>query len=216
MRIPPVSAHATSVPGSNASRFRATSLALALMVVIAACGDTPSLKGAVRNPPLQVAQVSLPGPDGQDVAMRAAPGGLLLAYFGYTSCPDVCPTTMADISRALTDLEPGLAERVTVAMVTVDPERDTLERLDDYLSHFFSRRIPLRTDDSARLADAAAAFGVQWEIEDHQPGEAYAVAHTALTYVIDDTGTVRVEWPFGFSSEDMAADMESLLEEAQS
>ena len=92
--------------------------------------------------------------------------------------------------------------------------RDTLERLDDYLGHFFSRRLPLRTEDFDRLSAVTAAFGVQWEIEEHEPGDqAYDVAHTALTYVVDDTGTVRVEWPFGFSSEDMAADLAALLEE---
>lgn len=195
-------------------RSRTALFVLVLALAVAACGGPASLKGAVRNPPLEVGTLSLPGPDGREVTMKAEPGGLLLVYFGYTSCPDVCPTTMADISEALTELHPDQAEKVTVAMVTVDPERDTLERLDDYLGHFFSRRLPLRTEDFDRLSAVTAAFGVQWEIEEHEPGDqAYDVAHTALTYVVDDTGTVRVEWPFGFSSEDMAADLAALLEE---
>jgi protein SCO1/2 len=215
VRRRPILAHATPVLGSKVRRFRTASLALVLAVTLAACGGGAALKGAVRNPPLQVGSVSLPGPDGQEVAMKAEPGGLLLVYFGYTSCPDVCPTTMADISEALTELHPDQAEKVTVAMVTVDPERDTLEKLHEYLGHFFSRGLPLRTEDTARLTEVTSAFGVQWEIEEHEPGETYDVAHTALTYVIDDTGTVRVEWPFGFAADDMAADIASLLEEAE-
>lgn len=187
-----------------------------MAMTLTGCSETASLRGAVRNPPLQVASISLPAPDGGEVHLRAETDGVLLVYFGYTSCPDVCPTTMADISRALTELDPSLASKVTVAMVTVDPQRDTLDRLDDYLAHFFSRRVPLRTEDVDRLTEVTTTFGVQWEIEDHEPGETtYDVAHTAHTYVIDDTGTVRVEWPFGFTSDDMASDLTALLKETQ-
>jgi protein SCO1 len=185
---------------------------LLFVIVAGACGAGEAvLQGAVRTPPLQVDSVILPSADGDRVALRAADDGLLLVYFGYTSCPDVCPTTMADISAALVELPPELSDRVTVAMVSVDPERDTGEVLSDYLSHFFSRGIALRTDDPTELEAAAAAFGVQWEIADHGPGEPYDVAHTAITYVVDDTGTVVVEWPFGFESEAMASDLTLLL-----
>lgn len=186
---------------------------LLLLVVVGACGaGEPALHGAVRTPPLQVDSVTLSSADGDRVALRAADDGLLLVYFGYTSCPDVCPTTMADISAALLDLPSDLSDRVTVAMVTVDPERDTGEVLSGYLSHFFSRGIALRTDDPAELKRAASAFGVQWEVADHAPGDPYDVAHTAITYVVDDRGTVVVEWPFGFESEAMASDLTLLLE----
>lgn len=149
------------------------------------------------------------------MAMRAPEGEFLLVYFGYTSCPDVCPTTMADISAALVDLPPDRADRVRVAMVTVDPERDTDEVLAGYLDHFFSRGVALRTEEAAELETAAAAFGVQWQIEEHEPGEAYDVAHTAVTYVVDDRGQVVVEWPFGFESEAMTSDLNMLLERNQ-
>jgi protein SCO1 len=71
--------------------------------------------------------------------MRADDGEVLLVYFGYTSCPDICPTTMADIRLALEACHRDLAERVSVAMVTVDPERDTTEVLTGYLGYFFDR-----------------------------------------------------------------------------
>lgn len=194
---------------------------IAVGVVISSCAsgsnsDVPvsagTLAGVVRDPALEVAQVTLPdAEDGAPVAMRADDGQLLVVYFGYTSCPDVCPTTLSDIKVALGDLPDELARRVRVAMVTVDPERDTPEVLTGYLDHFFDRFTALRTEDPDDLRDAAAAFGVQFEVEAHEPGASYAVSHSAITYVIDDTGTVVVEWPFGFESTDMASDLRYLL-----
>lgn len=194
--------------------------ALALLLV-AACGgdddDAGTLSGIVREPALQVAEVEVTGADGTPVAMRADDGELLVAYFGYTSCPDICPTTMSDISIALGDLPEGDADRVTVAFVTVDPERDTIEVLDGYLGHFFDAGgLALRPQYPGELADAAEAFGVQYEVAAHEPGdEAYDVAHTAVTYVIDDTGTVVVEWPFGFEPASMTDDFQTLLDQEE-
>jgi protein SCO1 len=187
-----------------------------LVLALGACGGTSNdLLGVIRTPPLDVAAVELPTADGNPMPMRAPRGELLLVYFGYTSCPDVCPTTMADISAALVDLPPDRADRVRVAMVTVDPERDTGAVLADYLAHFFSRGVALRTEEPAELEAAASAFGVQWQIEEHDPGEPYDVAHTAVTYVVDDQGQVVVEWPFGFESEAMTSDLNMLLERNQ-
>jgi protein SCO1 len=178
-------------------------------------GGEPSLAGVVREPPLQVGDVVLPdaASGGAPMAMRAPEGELVIVYFGYTTCPDVCPMTMSDIRGALDDLPEGSADRVTVAMATVDPERDRDDKLIGYLGHFFDRSAALRTDDPAQLDAAASAFGVQYEVEDHEPGEAtYEVAHSAITYVVDDTGTVLVEWPFGFERKHMAADLSILLD----
>ena len=199
-------------------------VALAGATALVACGDgddpggglvaTRSRAGDVREPPLDVADVTLPdaGQDGAPMAMRAPEDELLLVYFGYTSCPDVCPTTMSDVRVAIEDLGADLADRVTVAMVTVDPERDRPETLTGYLGHFFDRSAALRTEDPGELAAAASAFGVQYEVQDHEPGAAaYDVAHSAFTYVVDDTGSVVVEWPFGFERRHMTADLTTLL-----
>ena len=188
-----------------------------VLAMVASCGPDPipgALEGAVRTPPLVVASVSLPevGSSNAPLTMRARPSELYLVYFGYTSCPDVCPTTMSDISVALGGLTPATAARVTVAMVTVDPDRDTPEILTGYLGHFFDHSIALRTTDAAQLATAANAFGVKFEVGAHAPGEAYNVAHTAVTYVVDDTGTVVDEWPFGLATAAMTSDLTTLLD----
>lgn len=179
------------------------------------CGDAePPLQGAVRTPPLEVGQVALPDAwrGGTPTTLRPPEDELYVLYFGYTRCPDICPTTLNDIAVALEDLSPPLRERITVGMVTVDPERDTDEVLTGYLDHFFDRSLALRTTDPATLAAAAEAFGVQWEVEAHEPGDDdYGVGHTAVTYVVDDTGTVAVEWAFGLDSESMTSDLRALL-----
>lgn len=204
-------------------------VALVLALGLAAgCGDGDdatagddgalALAGVVRTPALDVSAVELPdasGPEPVPTLMKADDGEVLLVYFGYTSCPDICPTTLSDISVALGDLPDELADRVTVGMVTVDPERDTAEVLSGYLGHFFDRSMALRTEDPDALAAAASAFGVRYEVADHEPGaDVYEVSHSAVTYVVDDTGTVVVEWPFGFESTDMAADLTAVLERA--
>lgn len=186
-----------------------------LALAVCACAATPQLAGAVRNPPLQVGDVRLPdvAAGGEPVTLTARSGELTLVYFGYTSCPDICPTTLSDISVALAGLPDELASRVTVALVTVDPARDTDARLAEYLGFFFDRAMALRTTDAGVLNAAAAAFGVRYEVEEHAAGDLeYDVAHTAITYVVADTGAVLVEWPFGFEADAMTSDLRILLE----
>lgn len=204
-------------PAHGAVRLRVALVVAVLTAVAIACGqgsDDGALAGIVRDPPLDVASVQIPAADdGRPVAMQAAPRELLIVYFGYTSCPDICPTTMSDLSIAVNDLPDDLAERVTVAFVTVDPERDSAEVLTGYIKHFFDDGLALRTEDGQALATAAAAFGVQYEVADHESGATtYDVAHTAVTYVVDDGGKVVVEWPFGFMADDMTSDLRALLE----
>jgi protein SCO1/2 len=194
----------------------------ALATSAAGCGSddggsgSAGLAGAVRQPPLEVGAVELPiASSGTPFAMRAAPGELLVVYFGYTSCPDICPTTLNDVGIAISGLPDDLAERVSVAFVTVDPDRDTAEVLEGYLAHFVERGTGLRAEAPNALAAAASDFGVQYEVADHEPGDAtYDVAHTAVTYVVDDSGTVAVEWPFGFDDGEMTSDLRTLLQEA--
>lgn len=202
------------------------SVGLAGPLVAACSSDTNSkaapeeegLAGAVRTPPLQVEGLSLPNvADGKPMKFVAPTGGLLLVYFGYTSCPDVCPTTLSDISVGLKELPKTLAERVTVAVATLDPDRDSPKIMTGYLETFFHgipgiHTVALRTEDPAELTSVTDGFGVQFEVEDHAPGRTeYGVSHSAITYVVDDTGTVVVEWPFGLRGLDMAKDLKVLL-----
>ncbi|MEQ8716494.1 MAG: SCO family protein [Acidimicrobiales bacterium] len=174
--------------------------------------DTGGLTGFVRTPAPVVGELSLP-----DVTARAAPfpfradeDGLLLVYFGYTSCPDVCPTTLADIRYALSLLDASLAERVEVAMATIDPDRDTDRVITDYLRSFIPDAHPLRTTDEAALRAAADGFGADYQVATTADG-AVEVLHTGSLYAVDDEGRLVVTWPFGTRGADLATDMETLL-----
>jgi protein SCO1/2 len=174
-------------------------------------GDPDTYSGYVVDPPVKVDTVSLPIADGSgEFPMVARPGGLEVVYFGYTFCPDVCPTTMADLRKALAELPAEEAERIGVVMVTIDPARDTAEVLDGYVSNFVEDGVSLRTDDDAALRAATDAFGANYEVTTNAEGDV-EVAHTGELYAVDDTGTVVMQWPFGTSYESLARDLRSLL-----
>lgn len=203
----------------------AVGLALVAVLVVAACGgDDATLRGIVRDDPLRVADVTLPEVIDASVepartapfTFRAPPGEFLVVFFGFTNCPDLCPTTLAEVRAATRRLDPGDAARVSVVMVTVDPDRDTPDRLVQYVSSFSERAHAVRTDDAAALLAAEQAFLASSTVVRDESGAVTDVAHTATAYVVDDQGDVVVEWPFGFGVEGMAHDLESLLRAARS
>ncbi|MEO6651431.1 MAG: SCO family protein [Ilumatobacteraceae bacterium] len=191
---------------------RTVAVALMTVLLLGACGDGPrEMAGYQRDPAPNVADVTLPdlSNGGEPFSLRSDPGSLLVIYFGYTNCPDFCPTTLSDVRLAEQMLDdPGL---VDVAMVTVDPERD-LPILADYVGGFFDDGHALGTNDPATLAAAAAPFGVSYAVSTGDDGQA-EVAHTTALYAVDDTGSVVLTWPFGTTKDDLAADMQQLLED---
>ena len=119
------------------------------------------LSGIVQEPNPVVDRETLPDVShgSTPFSFRAAPNGLLLVYFGYTQCPDVCPTTMSDVRVALGGLPAAQRRNVQMAMITIDPRRDTPAVLTRYVHAFFPRGLALRTADPKLLADVAKAFG---------------------------------------------------------
>lgn len=194
-------------------------LFVVLTLVVSACSDDAAPyvpAGIVRTPPPNVGLVSLPDvtADSTDFFFRAQPGEFLIVYFGYTSCPDICPTTMTDLRRALRDLETG-ADRVDVAFVTVDPDRDVPEVVTAYTQTFFSNGHALRTEDDRELRKAAGAFGALYDVRTNDEGFV-EVGHSAVLYVVDDDGLLRLQWPFGTRSIHITEDLDALLEQEMS
>lgn len=212
-------------------RRRVVGLTVGIAIVAAACGSSPSTSGTAdtteptvavvetdtvsglqRSPALEVGGVTLPevtpGREGP-FAMRAQPGRALFVFFGYTNCPDVCPTTLFDLKKALAAIGPE-GERVDVAFVTVDPARDTPEAMTGFLSHFVTRYHALRTDDPAELQRAEQAFLASSTVTTADDG-AVEVSHTGTSYLVDPDGTVLVEWSFGTKPEVLANDLRLLL-----
>ncbi len=208
--------------------FRLASLIAAVTLVAVACSkggatedasagsDVDTYSGYVIDPPHDVSAVDLPVADvagtgsPETFNMAAKPGGLNLIYFGYTFCPDVCPTTMSDIRKVREALPADDAADVGMAMVTIDPNRDTAQVLTDYVHNFGEDGMALRTDDEAQLREAADAFGADFEVTTNDEGEV-EVSHTGQLYAVDDSGHVVMVWPFGTTAESMTRDVKSLL-----
>jgi len=190
-------------------------LALACLVVVAACGRTPAreLVGYTLEPAPYVGDLSLPvAGSGEEFELRSDAGELLLVFFGFTHCPDICPMTMSDIRTALGDLDDNARELVDVAMVTVDPERDTADLLDGFVTAFVDDAVGLRTLDAARLFQVADRFGVSYGVTHHDDGRV-EVVHTGSVFVVDERGDVRLIWTFGTGPEGMTNDLDILLDE---
>ena len=134
-------------------------------------------------------------------------GKVTALFFGYTHCPDVCPTTLADLAQAMNTLGKD-AERVQVLFVTVDPERDNPEMLGLYVPAFDSSFLALYGDEQA-TQQVASAFAVTYQKQQTTSG--YSVDHSAGTFLIDPKGRVRLLAPYGQRSEWLAEDIRMLL-----
>ena len=186
---------------------------------LATPGVPAEFSGYQRTPVRDVSTVSVPAVDagldpavdaGPDPGFVAAPGGLRLVYFGFTYCPDVCPTTMSDLRRALAELSPDERARVDVDVVTVDPARDSAQVLADYVQAFIPDATSHRTDDDAALRTVVAAFGGDYSVTTGEDGEP-EVSHTAEVYAVDDSGRIVLAWPFGTPAGSIVADLRRLL-----
>ena len=212
--------------GTAGLRLAGTIVALSAALLFGGCGsgDSPEasdppneMAGMTRNPPLVVGSASLPnvnpGRKNRGTHFRADKDGLMLVFFGYTFCPDVCPTTLADLRLALAELAPSERRQVELAMVTVDPKRDSARVLNRYVGHFSPRDsfAAFRTGNPDRLARIEDQFKAAHELGKPKADGSYDVAHRAQIYAVDDRGVVRVEWHFGAGFEAVAADIENLL-----
>ena len=169
------------------------------------------LAGIVRDPAPVVDATTVPSltEPGTDLVFRAEPGGFQSVYFGYTNCPDVCPTTMADWAVTMRRLPEDIAAQVSTVMVTVDPDRDN-ELLPGYVESFVADAVAAGTTEADRLAAAAEPFGVSYDVTTNDEGD-IEVSHSGFLYLVDDQGRLVVTWPFGTSSSEMAADVEQLF-----
>jgi protein SCO1/2 len=165
---------------------------LAMMTgLLAGCGKeeawhSTNLKGAM--PPLAFTMTR--ASDSKEVTAADFKGKVVLLYFGYTFCPDVCPTTLANIDKILTRMG-DKADQVRVLFVTVDPNRDTLDVLKSYTELFAPEIVGLRgTPD--QLAALARRYRVSYSVTPATKDEPYDVAHSSAVYVFDKSGAIRL------------------------
>jgi protein SCO1/2 len=192
---------------------------LASLLVMAAAGgwwwgeareDAYAFTGGEIDPAKPAPPLALTDQHGQPFDLSAAKGDAVLLFFGYTSCPDVCPTTLSDFSAIKADLGED-AERVRFVFVTVDPERDTPARVGEYLAAFDPAFVGL-TGTPDQITQAKAGYGVVSPKADTWSATGYLLDHSSLTYAIDRQGRWRLTYGYGTDPAAIADDMRHLLD----
>jgi len=145
---------------------------------------------------------------GQPRTLADFAGKVVMLYFGFVQCPDVCPTALTRASQVMQQLGPEQAARVQVIFVTVDPERDTPELLRDYMAAFDARFLALYGNAEQTQATAAAFKAYYKKVP---TGSGYTMDHTALSYLFDTRGQLRVVLRHEQTADDYTADIRTLL-----
>jgi len=184
--------------------FLAGVASIVLIIVLVSGRDpVPSAGASAIGGPF-----SLIDQDGRTVTDKDLRGRPFLVFFGFTHCPDVCPTALFEISEVLGKLGPD-AGKVAALFVTVDPERDTPAQMKDYLSSFNPRLVGL-TGDPAAIAAVAKEYRVYVKKVPLDHGD-YTMDHTALVYLMDKDGRFVAPFNLKRSTEDAAADLRRYL-----
>jgi len=159
-------------------------------------------------PPLQFTLIR---DDGQTVTQKDYFGKPVLLYFGYTHCPDVCPTTLADLAIALKQLGP-VADQVRVLFVSVDPARDTPAVLKTYVNAFGPWFVGL-TGNQEQLEALTKRYRVAFRLGEPDAKGEYAVYHSSAVFIFDRQGKARLLTSLSDKSDMIAADLKRLLSE---
>jgi len=194
-------------------RWSLTCGALVAVGVLRTAGAGGSaLVAGVFEPPRLAPDFTLAGTDGAALQLGHYRGRVVVLAFGYSSCTEVCPVTLAVLARAR-KLLGAEASEVQVVYVTIDPERDTVAHLKQFLAGFDPAFIG-GTGTPQQLAAARAGYGVLAS-RISMPNGDYAFTHSSFTLLIDRAGRLRALMPFGHSAEDYAHDVHLLLHERE-
>jgi protein SCO1/2 len=195
--------------GSVARRALATALLPLLLVEASGAGPSAAFKAGTFDPPRLAPDFSLQGSDGHELRIDRFRGKVLLLAFGYSSCTEVCPVTLATFATARRKLGAAAAD-VQVIYVTVDPQRDVPERLGKFLRGFDSTFLG-GTGTEAQLAAVRGEYGVSARKIAYR--DSYTYSHSSFTYLIDRSGRIRALMPYGHSPDDYVNDLTILLRE---
>ena len=194
--------------------FRRLAIASCGILLMASCAaDSTGLMGMTRQESLSVGNIYLPQvhEDGSssNFTFAAQDGHLLVVFFGYTMCPDICPTSLSDFRSALRRLN-DRARNIDLAFVTVDPERDTPEKLIPFIGSYATNFHAIRTTDFNQLKIAQDAFLVRSSVTTDEAGHVQ-VTHTGTGFIVNSDGTIIDELPFGIGADGMENDFNVLL-----
>lgn len=166
--------------------------------------------GTVYESPEQAPAIDLPY-GGDEFHLSDQKGKIVLLFFGYTSCPDICPTTLSEMKRLTAELGDD-AEKTQVVFITVDPERDTPDKLASYTALFNPSFIGL-TGELDQLEPIWRDYGVFWErVDDTNSAAGYLINHSSRLYLINQQGDLHLTYSFGTPMEDILSDVQYLLD----
>lgn len=182
-------------------------LPLLLLAAAPSSADDANLKAGVFSPPRAAPEFSLRGSDGRELRLSQYRGKVVVLAFGFTSCPDVCPTTLAVLAETRKKLGEQ-AKELQVLYITVDPETDSPERMRKYLGSFDPTFVG-GTGTAEQLAAVRQNYGIAATRK--TLGTSYTFSHSSYTYLIDRSGSLRALMPYGQSSDDYVHDVKILL-----
>ena len=188
-----------------------SALALAAFVVgLGACSEPkPAFKGVDITGADYAKELNLPDQNGQVRKLKDFSGKLVVVFFGYTQCPDVCPTTMQELAEVKRLLGPN-GDKLQAVFVTVDPERDTTELLKAYVENFDASFVALRPTPE-QLPLIAKDFKIYFKRVDGKTSTSYTVDHSAGSFTFDTQGRVRLFNRYGMGAQALADDFNLLL-----
>lgn len=187
-------------------------IAVLMILVTAPATGQAALKSGVFEPPRAAPDFTLPSSAGGELKLADLHGKVVVLGFGFSHCPDVCPVTLSVLAQAHKQLG-ELADQVRVVYVTVDPERDTPQRLREYLGYFDKSFIGV-TGTPEQLSAVREAYGIlATRAENKDAPDGYLVHHSTYVYLIDRAGLLRALVPYGRSAGDIAHDLRILLHE---
>jgi protein SCO1/2 len=187
---------------------------LGLAIVLAAWSVVDqkySYQGVLIDPPAEATDFTLTDQNGDPFRLSDQHGKIVLIFFGYTNCPDVCPITLSEFKRIKAMLGDN-ADRVRFVYITVDPERDTVERINTFLQNFDPTFTGL-TASRETLEPVWKAYGVYQQKQDTGSAAGYLVDHSTRTYLIDANGRWRINYPFGMEPDKIFKDLQHLMKE---
>lgn len=191
-----------------------------LLVIIAAVGilfgfviERPyTFRGSVIDPAVPAPEFSLLSSQGGEYRLDSKTGKIVLIFFGYTYCPDVCPTTLYEMKEIKARLK-DKAENIEFVFVTVDPDRDTQEQLTRYLASFDGSFFGL-TGTTQQLEKVWKDYGVYREIQETENSLGYLVDHTSRLYLINSQGELMMTYLYETTLEEIISDLNYLIKKA--
>ncbi|NMM08174.1 MAG: SCO family protein [Polaromonas sp.] len=187
----------------------AVALALSTVFLQACSPDKPQFKSVDLTGADYASGFSLSDQNGQTRTLKDFAGKIVVVFFGFTQCPDVCPTTMTELAQVKKLLGPD-GEKLQAVFITVDPERDTAELLKAYMGNFDSSFIALRPT-LAELPELAKDFKVFYKKAEGKTPGSYSMDHSAGSYIFDAKGRIRLYTRYGSGTENLVSDIRLLL-----